>query len=89
MNDCIFCDNKEAILVENELAYVIFDEFPVTDGHLLIIPKSHVKHYFDLTEEELLACHELIIESKEWVLYAHKQYKEPPEKKGNRFQYWT
>jgi diadenosine tetraphosphate (Ap4A) HIT family hydrolase len=45
---------------ENELAYASYDTFPVSDLHCLIIPKRHVKDYFDLTDEEVIACNELI-----------------------------
>ncbi|MGL6105130.1 HIT family protein, partial [Romboutsia sp.] len=48
---CIFCEIKEYIL-ENELAYAIYDKFPVGKGHMLFIPKRHVKDFFDITNEE-------------------------------------
>ena len=60
-NPCIFCNIKESQLIdENQLAYVSYDSYPVTDLHCLIIPKRHVKDYFDLTEEEIIACDQLI-----------------------------
>ncbi|MEO1955273.1 MAG: HIT family protein [Gammaproteobacteria bacterium] len=58
---CLFCNiSNERIISENELAYAVRDGFPVTELHTLIIPKRHVKDYFGLTKEELLACDELI-----------------------------
>lgn len=50
MKDCIFCKiiNKEIsakIIAENDNAIAFLDAFPVTDGHVLVIPK---KHYQDL-----------------------------------------
>ena len=60
-NPCLFCNIKDSGLVnENELAYASYDTFPVSDLHCLIIPKRHVKDYFDLTDEEVIACNELI-----------------------------
>ena len=60
-NPCLFCNIKENGLAnENELAYASYDTFPVSDLHCLIIPKRHVKDYFDLTDEEVIACNELI-----------------------------
>ncbi|MDC0436747.1 HIT family protein [Candidatus Pelagibacter sp.] len=60
-NPCLFCNIKESGLIdENQLAYVSYDSYPVTDLHCLIIPKRHVKDYFDLTEEEIIACDQLI-----------------------------
>jgi len=58
---CLFCEiSNERIVAENDLAYAVRDGFPVTELHTLIIPKRHVKDYFGLTKEELLACDELI-----------------------------
>ena len=60
-NPCLFCNIKESGLAkENNLAYASYDSFPVTDKHCLIIPKRHVKDYFDLTNEEIVACNRLI-----------------------------
>lgn len=52
---CIFCDiqTTNKILFENDLAVAFFDSFPVSDGHTLIVPKRHVKTFFDLSEDEI------------------------------------
>ena len=60
-NPCLFCTNKnEDIIEENELAYATFDSYPVSNHHCLIIPKRHVKDYFELNAEEITACDQLI-----------------------------
>ena len=60
-NPCLFCRTKnEDIIEENELAYATFDSYPVSNHHCLIIPKRHVKDYFDLNVEEITACDQLI-----------------------------
>ena len=60
-NPCLFCNiKKSGCVYENELAYVSYDSYPVTKNHCLIIPKRHIKDYFDLSNEELLACNDLI-----------------------------
>ena len=61
--ECIFCEMKDYIL-ENELAYAIYDKYPVGKGHMLFIPKRHVKDFFDITKEEREAIFELIDEGK-------------------------
>ena len=67
-NPCLFCNIKESGLAdENTLAYASYDSYPVTDKHCLIIPKRHVKDYFDLTEEEIVACDQLIKEIKKEI----------------------
>ena len=61
--ECIFCKMKDYIL-ENELAYATYDKYPVGKGHMLFIPKRHVKDFFDITKEEREAIFELIDEGK-------------------------
>jgi ATP adenylyltransferase len=66
--NCLFCDvqtkEKQRIVSENTLAYVIRDGFPVTQYHSLIIPKRHTLDYFGLTQAELNAINTLIHEQK-------------------------
>ena len=60
-NPCLFCNIKECgPAMENELAYASYDSYPVSDMHCLIIPKRHVKSYFELSNQEVIACNELI-----------------------------
>ena len=60
-NPCLFCDSKKSGIVhENDLAYASYDSYPVSDHHCLIIPKRHIKDYFDMTNDELIACNDLI-----------------------------
>jgi len=67
-NPCLFCNIKESGLVmENELAYASYDTYPVSEMHCLIIPKRHVKDYFDLTDDEIFACNKLIKSVKKEV----------------------
>ena len=67
-NPCLFCNIEERELTdENYLAYASYDSYPVTDQHCLIIPKRHVKDYFDLTEEEIVACDQLIKKIKKEI----------------------
>jgi len=67
-NPCLFCNIKESgLTMENKLAYASYDSYPVSEMHCLIIPKRHVKDYFDLTDEEVIACNELIKSIKKEV----------------------
>ena len=43
--------NKEKIH-ENEFAFAIYDGFPVSKGHSLVIPKRIVSSVFDLDDDE-------------------------------------
>jgi diadenosine tetraphosphate (Ap4A) HIT family hydrolase len=40
----------------------------VSEFHCLIIPKRHVKDYFELSNAEVIACNELIKKTKEEIL---------------------
>ena len=58
---CLFCFMvPERVIDENELAYVVEDAFPVTQGHRLVIPKRHVSDYFDLGQAEVNAVNQLL-----------------------------
>ena len=60
-NPCLFCNIKQSGSIhENDLAYASYDSYPVSKYHCLIIPKRHIKDYFDLSNEELIACNKLI-----------------------------
>ena len=60
-NPCLFCNvKKSGCAYENNLAYASYDSYPVSEHHCLIIPKRHIKDYFDLSNDELVACNDLL-----------------------------
>ena len=68
-NSCVFCDmDAFDVQAENDYAYVINDAFPITEMHALIIPKRHVKTYFELNTDELGACHDLLNSMRSGIL---------------------
>jgi len=68
-NPCLFCNiNESGSTHENELAYASYDSYPVSEHHSLIIPKRHIKDFFELTDEELIACNDLIKKVKNEIL---------------------
>ena len=62
---CPFCLPEGKVIIETALAYSIFDNFPVSKGHALIIPKRHVANYFDLSINEQIACQHNLNKLKE------------------------
>ena len=75
-NPCLFCNSKESgIAHQNDLAYASYDSYPVSDLHCLIIPKRHIKDYFELNNEELVACNELIKIVKDEIYAKDKSVK--------------
>ena len=68
-NPCLFCNSKvSGIAHENDLAYATYDTYPVSDQHCLIIPKRHVDNYFELSNDEVIACNDLIKIIKKEIL---------------------
>ena len=56
MDNCPFCrvESEREIIASSSLSLAFFDGFPVSPGHVLIIPRRHVASFFELTKEEQL-----------------------------------
>lgn len=52
IDDCPFCNPTNEIVLETEHCLAFKDHFPVSPGHVLIIPKVHRVDFFDLTDTE-------------------------------------
>ena len=53
-HDCPFCDvSKERIAFETPCSLAIWDGYPVTQGHLLIVPRRHVAVWRGLETHEV------------------------------------
>jgi len=65
---CPFCSpNDQETIARNTLCYALWDRFPVSKGHLLVIPFRHTPDYFSLTPDEKQAMTELIEECRKIV----------------------
>mgnify|MGYP001367170087 FL=1 len=68
-NPCIFCSiRKNELIFENNLAYASKDSYPVSRFHSLVVPKRCIKNYFELNDEEVLACNDLIKKLKQKII---------------------
>ena len=75
-NPCLFCNiSKNEFIFENVLAFASYDSYTVSKHHCLIIPKRHIKDFFDLTEAELIACNSIISLTKNEILKKDKTVK--------------
>jgi diadenosine tetraphosphate (Ap4A) HIT family hydrolase len=62
---CPFCKPfVDDIVAKNDLCYARWDRFPVSKGHLLVIPYRHVADHFLLTPEEKHAVLALVDDCK-------------------------
>lgn len=69
---CPFCTlPPERIIDENEHAVWIYDGFPLSPGHSLIIPKRHVGSFFEITTAEKIAILNLLDLAKNVVSTEH------------------
>ncbi|MFH0967955.1 MAG: HIT family protein [Methanobacteriota archaeon] len=63
---CPFCTpGPDEIILENGSAYARFDKYPVSPGHLLIIPKRHIPSIFESTSEEINDLWDLVTMAKQ------------------------
>ena len=59
-------DGRKKIL-ENKVGFVVEDIYPVSKGHMLIIPHREYQDYFQSTLEEFTGLNELLIQAKNYV----------------------
>jgi len=63
--------DKEKI-IETNIGFVIYDGFPVSQGHCLVVPHRVYSDYFESTQEEIIGLQKLVTETKK---YLDKKYK--------------
>jgi len=62
---CPFCNPvAEDIVARNDLCYAFRDHYPVSRGHLLVIPFRHTPDFFSLTDAEKGAILALVTECR-------------------------
>jgi len=66
MYESPFLDNRER-LFENSIGFVIFDNYPVSEGHCLIVPNRVYPDYFESTQEEIQGLNQLLFKTKEYL----------------------
>jgi ATP adenylyltransferase len=68
--ECPFCRLRKdgRVIAGNGGAYAIYDSFPVTEGHILIIPVRHFPNFFEITASERRAVFDLLGEMREKLL---------------------
>jgi diadenosine tetraphosphate (Ap4A) HIT family hydrolase len=60
--NCTFCEineTKSRIILQNSYAFAISDQYPVSQGHTLIILKRHFPSIFEASSEEISAIFDL------------------------------
>lgn len=64
VEECIFCDLQTSrarrIIAENSLFFAVPDQYPVSRGHTLVLPKRHLTTLADLDSKEMSALGEIL-----------------------------
>ncbi len=60
-SDCVFCNykDKEVVIYSDKLCYAVISHDPINKHHVLVIPKTHYKHFTDLPDK--VASHIFIV----------------------------
>ena len=66
-NDCLFCRKYLSRIFESKYFFVIYDDFPLRQGHILIIPLRHIQHLTLLTRTEFNDLYNVIQEMVEQI----------------------
>jgi len=58
---CPFCNPPdEDVVARNDLCYARWDGYPVSRGHVLVIPFRHTPDFFSMTPKERVALLDLV-----------------------------
>jgi diadenosine tetraphosphate (Ap4A) HIT family hydrolase len=69
---CPFCDPaSDRCFHQDPLVFGLWDGFPVSPGHALLVPRRHVAGWFDATAEERRALTAAIEVARDAILARH------------------
>jgi len=70
-SDCLLCRKYIAKIFESTYFFAIYDDFPLRQGHILVIPKRHVE---SLTLLELVEFTDLYVVIQEMVKHIEDKF---------------
>ena len=74
-NNCIFCDLPDDRVIDESVYWLtISDGYPVSPGHTLLLPKRHIKDYFEIDAAEYVELKTVI---DYFVSNAVRRYRTP------------
>jgi diadenosine tetraphosphate (Ap4A) HIT family hydrolase len=60
------------MLAENEHALAFYDGFPVSPGHILVVPRRHCSDFFELSPLEQISCIDLLNQCRALLISERK-----------------
>lgn len=71
--ECPFCDiPADRKIYEDKLVIGVWDAFPVSPGHALVVTRRHVLHWFEATEAERAALSAATSHLRDLILQDHR-----------------
>lgn len=65
-DDCPFCElDADRVWLQNQFGIVLWDAFPITEGHALVVPRRHVASIYELSTEEQAALWTLVANARQ------------------------
>jgi diadenosine tetraphosphate (Ap4A) HIT family hydrolase len=72
-SSCPFCDPPEdRVFAQDQLAIALWDGYPVSPGHALIVPRRHIPSWFDASVPEQSALLALVCAVKPVIDHRYK-----------------
>ena len=63
---CPFCEPEpDRVWLRTETSIVLWDAFPITSGHTLVVPRQHVASIYELSAEEHAALWALVADARQ------------------------
>ena len=70
---CPFCAlSQRQMRAENEHALAFYDGFPVSPGHVLVVPRRHCSDFFELSPLEQISCIDLLNQCRALLISERK-----------------
>jgi ATP adenylyltransferase len=70
---CPFCNpDPTQVFLESDLILGLWDKYPVSPGHALLIPKRHVADWFEATTEEQHALTDALTTARKTIQEKHQ-----------------
>jgi diadenosine tetraphosphate (Ap4A) HIT family hydrolase len=70
---CPFCNPpEERVFLTGDGIFGLWDAFPVSPGHALLVPRRHIPSWFDATTAEQVALAKAIADAKAVIEQAHR-----------------
>jgi diadenosine tetraphosphate (Ap4A) HIT family hydrolase len=69
---CVFCSPPhDRLFHRGRLVFGVWDQYPVSPGHALIIPRRHVASWFEATEEERIELMSSVSDARRAIEQIH------------------